>query len=287
VNAAGKDTRIPLAVELIAQSQGPGRYICPKCAGGSDSEKSLSIRVDEAGGVHWRCFRALCGYTGGPRGVRSIFATKKKEPRYFTRPIKPLTDLQQIFLLDKFASFPLMGEVEGYSYWDDRFILGVYGPEGYNKRGVVAYSFNQKPKTLTYNEKPDEPFIHYAMSLPYGGAAHSNVVIVEDWFSAEKVAATGYAVGVALMGTNLDQAMVSEIAGYANSRGAKTWIALDRDAYTKSLLYLNKYREQFGGGLFAWSLAKDLKYETTERITEALVDGKTDFIRHAQQQENL
>jgi hypothetical protein len=255
-------------VHWIAATHGAGRYVCPKCSGGSDREASLSISLDAAGGVFWRCFRAMCGTAGGPRGAASPFALKpKREPRHFTRPIKQLTDAQTALLFAKFDSYALTTQVDGYSYWDDRFILGVYGPEGYNKRGVVAYSFNKKPKSLTYNERPDEPFIHYA------GSPNKPHVIVEDWFSAEKVAATGKARGVALMGTHLDQDMVTELTRAAIG---PTYIALDRDAYTKTLLYLSRYREQFPEGLFAWSLAKDLKYETTERIEEAL-GGKTNF----------
>lgn len=261
------------AIHWLAANQGPGRYLCPKCAGGSDGEKSLNIRLDEGGGVHWRCFRSSCGYTGGPRGIRSVFAERKREARHFTRPIEPPTEAH-LALLDSLFGLN-EGELEGYSPTDDRFILGVYGPYGYNKRGVLAYSLSGgKPKSLTYNEKPDEPFIHYAKYAGYGKYAH--LVIVEDWFSAEKVATTGEAVGAAIMGTHLDQAAITEIAGVAARYGARTWLALDRDAYAKTIGYVARYREQFAYGLYAWSLAKDLKYETTERIKEAL-NGKNNF----------
>jgi hypothetical protein len=165
-------------------------------------------------------------------------------------------------------------EIEGYSPADDRLVLPVFGPYGYNRRGCIAYSLSGgKPKTLTYNEKPDQPFIHYAAdSKPVG-----HLVIVEDWFSAEKVATTGEAVGVAIMGTHLSQEAVTEIAGTAARMGARTWLALDRDAYAKTIGYLARYREQFAYGLYAWSLAKDLKYETTERIKRALDNGANDF----------
>lgn len=250
-----------------------GRHLCPKCYGGTELEHSLSVRHDEGGMVYWRCFRSSCSFAGGPRGVASLFSTKKREPRHFTRPIKPLTAEQVGLLQDKFGAAQIPLEVDGYSYWDDRFILGVWGV-GYRKRGVIAYSFNQKPKVLTYNELPEEPFIHYALPEPPA----RSLVIVEDWFSAEKVATAG-GLGVAIMGTHIDQAMITEIVEVANGR--PTWVALDRDAYTKTLLYLSRFREQFPGGLFAWSLAKDLKYETQERIREALVDGKVDFTSDA------
>lgn len=231
--------------------------------------------------MHWRCFRATCGTAGGPRGVQSVFAAIKREPRYFTRPIEPLTTLQHDLIEGKFGIHP--GQLEGYDVIADRLVLGIYGPAGYNRRGVLAYSLSgAKPKSLTYNEKPDEPFIHYA-----GDAANQphGQVIVEDWFSAEKVAMTRLARGVCINGTFLEQGMISELVETA--AGGPTWVALDRDAYTKTLLYLSRFREQFPGGLFAWSLAKDLKYETTERIREALVDGKVDFTGDARQPERV
>lgn len=268
-------TNFVQAVQEIAAHGGPGRYVCPKCFGGTDREHSLSIRFDEASGVHWRCFRSSCGYTGGPRGTRSVFASPKKEPRHYTRPIVPLSDKQYRLIEDKFGIEP--GTIEGYNETDDRFLLGVYGPIGHNFRGYVVYSLSgAKPKTLTYNLKSDEPFIHYAISPRY---APNDIVIVEDWFSAEKVATTDIAAGAAIMGTYLGQDHITELASVAKEWGAKVWLALDKDAYPKTLGYIARYREQFPLGLYAWSLDKDLKYESTGRITEALVDGKVDFTR--------
>jgi hypothetical protein len=269
------------AVELIAASQGPGRYICPKCCGGGDGELSLSIRTDEGGGIHWKCFRASCGTVGGPRGTASVFSGPRREARYYTRPISGLLPAQDDLIEQKFG-LPT-GVVTGYSSHDDRFILDVCGPgRTYNRRGVVAYSFNAIPKALTYNEKPDEPFIHYAksamprmMPLP--------IVIVEDWFSAEKVAQTNAAIGVAIMGTHLGQAEITEIVTQAKER---VYVALDRDAYTKTLLYLSKYREQFPKGLYAWSLVEDLKYVSVGRIRRA-IDGETDFTSDDKRQGNV
>jgi len=248
---------------------------CPKCG----HDESWSVWIGEQGHPMGRCFRAQCGYLRQLDGAVALPTKKAKEPRYFTRPITHLTADQMAFFHKRFGAAELTEEVAGYSEFDDRFLLGVYGPTGYNRRGHVAYSFNAKPKTLTYNEKPDEPFIHYAK--PITEAPHAHLVIVEDWFSAEKVATTGNAVGVALMGTHMSQADVTEIATTATRQGAKTWLALDRDAYQKSIGYLFRYREQFPCGLWAWSLGKDLKYETTERIQEAL-DGKVNFVSNAE-----
>lgn len=251
---------------------GDGRHICPKCGGGTNKEASLVVRTLPGGEVSWRCFRSSCGYGGGPRaapGVRPL-----KDPRYFTRPIVPLIEHYVSILKQRFDLAP--DAIDGYSIEDDRFVLPVFGPVGYNKRGVIAYSMSgATPKSLTYNEKPAEPFIHWT-----GPGLVKHIVIVEDWFSAEKVASTGEAQAVALQGTHLDQAMVTEIATVATALRAPVWLALDRDAYAKTVGYIAKYREQFPLGMYAWLLDQDLKYETRDRIKRGL-DGAVNFTREA------
>lgn len=248
--------------------------VCPKC----HRSESWSVWVAQEGHPMGMCHRASCGYVSRFTGVPVLGVIKKKEAWHFTRPSVPLTGGQQELVARKFGIDG--AELEGYSEFDDRFLLGVYGPTGYNYRGTIAYSLSGgTPKSLTYNEKPDEPFIHYAQGAyaPFG--ACRDLVIVEDWFSAEKVATTGLAIGVALNGTHLNQQMVSEIAVIAASRRGKVWLALDQDAHCKALGFLFKYREQFPGGLFCWTLRVDLKYETTARITSALVCGRTNFLK--------
>src|SRR5271166_5997484 len=68
VSEAGYANRLYVdAVHTIARSQGRGRYLCPKCGGGSDKELSLQINcapLSEAptGAASWRCWRASCGF---------------------------------------------------------------------------------------------------------------------------------------------------------------------------------------------------------------------------------
>lgn len=240
--------------------------VCPSCG----HAESWSIWPGTHGHIMGTCHRALCSY--GSRRLDQgqsapTLPPKKKEPRYYTRSIRPLTADQEQFIAGKFGIDS--NEMEGYNDFDDRFILGVYGPVGYNRRGYIAYSLSgATPKSLAYNEKPEEPLIHHTDT----GACVAPRVIVEDWFSAEKVAAAG-GVGVAIMGTYLDQAKVTEIAAVATG---PVYLALDRDAYHKTIGYIVKYREQFPLGLYAWSLRVDLKYESTERIKAAL-DGESNF----------
>ncbi len=238
---------------------------CPKCGHGESWYTWFGSHGDPMG----RCYRASCGHVG-PLGGLMVAADIKRErtPRYYTRPYKQPTAEQDAAIYDRFGLPP--GTVEGYNEIDDRFILGIDGP-AHQRRGHIAYSLSgATPKSLTYNEKPDQPFIHWTMKF-YPPA----IVLVEDWFSAEKVREAG-ATGVALLGTNLTQDSVNEITQVATAWNCPTFVALDRDAYTRTLLYLSKYREQFPLGLYAWSLLRDLKYETVERIKRG-IDGEYDF----------
>lgn len=240
---------------------------CPTC----HRPESWSVWIGKSGYPMGTCHRALCAFGSRQLEGISIPTPKKKEPRHFTRPIAPLTEDQQRLLEGKYDLDP--GLVDGYSYWDDRFVLPVFGPIGYNRRGVIAYSLSGRtPKSLPYNEKPDEPFIHWAKPV----ARVRHLVVVEDWFSAEKVASTNEAMGIAIMGTHIHQGQINELVLMAGHYDATTWIALDRDAFPKTIQYIASYREQFPRGLFAWSLRQDLKYETRERISAALA-GATDF----------
>lgn len=258
------------AVRLLAEISGPGRYVCPQCSGGANGERSLSVQWDLTGRPTWRCFRASCGFSGGAGGVSG---SRRKEPRYFTRPIVPLLEHHKAIIETRFGTRELADEIDGYSIEDDRFVLPVYAAWGYKRRGCVAYSLSGvTPKSLNYNEYPNEPFIHWA-----GDNSATDIVVVEDWFSAEKVALTGKTKAVSLQGTLINQPIVDELTGIASALGSRVWLALDRDAFPKAIHYLSKYREQFPLGLYAWSLDRDLKYESVERIKRAL-SGDNNFL---------
>lgn len=269
--------RAPWEIEAIATHTPRGtseRHVCPKCLGGSDKEASLSVYVDQDFNFHWRCYRSTCGYKGGRSHDGQFVSRSKapaKEPRFYTRPTVYPSSEQHALIQARFGLEP--GTVSKYSDIDDRFILEVRSSDQYT-RGYVAYSLSgATPKSLTYNEAPNYPFMHVTGR---GGL----VVVVEDWFSAEKVASAGAAgaTGAAIMGTNLTEDMVDELV----SLDSPVVLALDKDAWTKSIKYQQKYKERFKHGLTVWRLDKDLKYVSVERIIEA-VNGKTYFVGDSSQ----
>lgn len=265
---AARRERIDLVTPKIP---GHHRVQCPFCL---SPDITMAVTRNTNGELSAICFRAACGTkVGNPAGTA---LEKGKEPRYYTRPtVSPSTAHQELIE----ARFGLeTGTVNRYSKETDRFVLPVFGRPSQRVRGYIAYSFSESPKTLTYNERPAEPFLHYA-SIGFNPALRiSGLVVVEDWFSAEKVSQACYdrgVVGVALMGTYLSGDMAYEL----NSLKVPVTIAFDRDAYAKSLHYRLKYDWQ------VWRLDKDLKYVPEQRILEAL-DGHTDFIGTPDSQRN-
>jgi len=129
-------------------------------------------------------------------------------------------------------------------------------------RGYIAKSLSgETPKSLTYNERPAEPFIHFAYPKEKACVA----VIVEDWFSAEACASAGY-VGVCINGTNINQFIIDEV----KELNKFVVFALDSDAFGKAVSYKNRFAEQFQVGCAVVKLDRDLKFETAEKIKEII-----------------
>jgi DNA primase len=123
---------------------------------------------------------------------------------------------------------------------------------------------------LTYRERVDEPWIHYV----YPDCTYTHAVIVEDWFSAQKVADAG-ALGIALLGTHLNRDRVDEIKQVCAK--VQTIIALDQDAYAKAIEYVLEFGGELNPPMKVGRLKQDLKYVDKDVIKAVLDEGRTDF----------
>ena len=254
------------------------RFMCPQCFGGMKEEESLSVTMDDAGELHWLCFRASCGCKGGPQGKPAQYTKAKvKKPRYYTRSTSNL-QYHQVQMFETLYGDGVAQDVTGYNTETDRFIFSVYGAEpGASTRGFIARSLSgDTPKSLNYNYKPAEPFIHFASGGYTQVAVPPTIIVVEDWLSATVVGVAGFT-GVSINGTHLNQEMVNELTVEASRMRCEAILALDRDAFNKAVKYVAAYREQFPYGLKAALLVDDLKYLTGEQIRGAVHDGKYEF----------
>ena len=60
-----RDLLLDVGVNLSNYGPGTHRTSCPKCLGGNDKEKSLSVTIREDSEFVYNCFRASCGFSGG------------------------------------------------------------------------------------------------------------------------------------------------------------------------------------------------------------------------------
>jgi DNA primase len=93
------------------------------------------------------------------------------------------------------------------------------------------------------------------------------VVLVEDCYSGLRLWQEGIT-AVALLGTNLNDERVQEIV--RGSKGATVAVALDEDAYKRSILHVLRYRNQVRMRLIR--LKKDVK-DMNEIEMQAFVLG--------------
>lgn len=240
-------------------------HVCPKCGGGADKEKAFIISRDATGYTFWKCFRASCGYSGstggGNKGKRALSRTTAA----FTDEVAQLSEEQVDFFSDEYG---LDNAHQNISWCPNRdsYVFKVKAPNGATIGTQLRRYDGRQPKALSFPENRAFPFIGaYPKSLDYG------VVIVEDCLSALKVQSTG-AYSFALLGTHLDHERAYEI----RSVSPHLVLALDKGTLVLALEYRNKFADLFDK-ITIWTLDKDLKYVTRERIGRALADGKTDF----------
>lgn len=238
------------------------RIVCPYCRGGTSGERSMTVTATGSL-VSWRCFRASCGAYGGDKGA-AVGRMAGPRVRPFTLPTRSL-DPRQYRELGQ--TYQLRG-IYDWRYCDatDRFIIPIKSPIG-RLRGVVARSFSgQRPKTITYPARSDEPLVGWVLPEV---VKYPVVVVVEDLISATRVAQAG-GTGVALLGTHMSQDACMEIADMSTHKQAV--LALDRDAFSNAILIAGRYRALFWPPLRVARLTKDLKDEPETAVEEFLDD---------------
>jgi hypothetical protein len=242
------------------------RRVCPYCGGGSTKEASMTVYVGDRGDVAWKCFRASCGVSGGSmqpgRATVSVTRPYNGESR----------SIRQYELEELEAKYgPLYSHLT-VDVDSGRILLPVRGPDEQH-RGYIARDMTGEltPKTLTY-KAIDEPFIHWSRTM----GKVTDLVIVEDWFSAERVGDIDEARSVALNGTHMSPGALEEIL--TEGKNLQIHVALDRDAFAKGLKMAYDIALLVSRPVFTWRLDKDLKYVRPDRIERALREREFDFI---------
>ena len=238
------------------------REVCPRCNGGSSTEKSLTITKNMDGSIVWNCFRDKCPERGG--NVKA--SSEKQSPPSAPKPHKrfegdtqPLSEQRLTRVRDKWGITN-----PPYWYWTNdyggRIAMSIRSPR-YMHRGWVLRDMRgrSKLKALTYLD-PEEVQLSW-----YRTNNAAPTVLVEDIPSAVRASMCGVN-AVALLGTIMNEDKATEIATYAPR---PIVIALDQDATAKAFHILYKYSLMWGDAQVL-PLDKDLKDMTEEQLQETL-----------------
>jgi hypothetical protein len=238
---------------------------CPACGGGSTEEGSLSVSKRE-GLLLWKCHRASCGFAGATSSSGQSYQRAKKPPvetratigRWIASESSVVGHDARQLLASKYGITDQHIAKFGIG-WDDasgRLAIPVTDIRS-ERLGVVLRSLDgSQPKSLTHAEKD-------AISW-FVNPTTPDIIIVEDQFSA--IRASDYLTSVALLGTHLNEERVREIRAAAGRH--RVYLALDADAFSKSVGYAIKYRQQLSPILV--KLEKDIKDLENQELSKLI-----------------
>lgn len=247
----------------LADGETRGGQLCPFCKGGSTGERSLSVsRVGDV--LLWKCHRASCGISGrsgskagGGAKRTAVPAAKGVVGRIFYRNAERLPDGISSNLVDRYyfstRELSLLG-------WNDdvmRVVIPVYDIDGSVAGCVLRAEDGRQPKALNYTE-PGAIGVFFNTSS-------DRCVIVEDLYSALR--ASKYVNGVAILGTHLNEERIEAIR---QLRCKEYMLALDADAFSKTIKYVTQFRSQLP--MRPLRIDKDIKNMTPAEL-EGLLNG--------------
>jgi len=228
------DTLPPVLQEAIRA--GVDRTICPMCSGGRSHESSLSIRESEGGFIKLSCWRASCGWFVSLLPVGASWQSRHIKPaRPFERPTCRVG--------------PALGAMLGVEYGLSLQYIDRHGwkqeTEPYDGELTLVYEI-RSPIGLTLGHvtrtftDPKRCFTHKVTAQPFldWWKSPGKTVIVEDCLSACRLSQLGYQ-AVALLGTNMSNEDAQQIADFSTQ---EVYLALDRDAFEKSLKIAQRHR---------------------------------------------
>jgi len=242
------------------------RLDCPFC----NHKNTLSVTNDDNRMI-WHCFHASCTARGTEKKRMSMATIKKI---FNTEPVTP----EDKFIIPEhfktvYSNEKAMKYLQNNNCWEsyvwrrvdirydvkqDRVVFLI--KEFDNVRGAVGRALSKEtyPKWFMYGNK----------NVPFKCGESNDAVLVEDCASA--CAVSNVLTGVALMGTSYNDSFDKHLKQYK-----KIFVALDRDATTKSFDIVNKLRYRGFANVQVKMLEDDLKYYDTQQIEKIFYDRKT------------
>jgi hypothetical protein len=206
------------------------RLDCPSCGG----YKTFTI-TKLSGSTVWNCYKASCNLKGGKGSAYSLQAYQGLRN---TEPADPVFDLPHSFSLDIPDHM--------VKYLEKNNVLKAW------RQGLVdLYHDVSKDRAVFLIKKDGKPVdavgraLGYGMKwLRYGKSTEpfvvktdlNHVILVED--AASACAVSEYGTGIALLGTSLTCRALEVVTKYKS-----VTVALDRDAFNKSLAFTRRLRQ--------------------------------------------
>lgn len=232
---------------------------CPKCGG----HKTFTASNND-GYILFNCYKHSCRIHGVSKRNLDVAVIKDRlNSTYnimddyeravniempmpaFLSVMKPNTDKVRLFM----TAWNINPDDVYYDVRQDRIVFPLFH-NGIMVDAIGRSVFSKKqPKWLRYASSP----------IPYMYGEGDIMVIVEDAISAYRIGNVfPNVVGVALLGTQLTDFHKWFFKKYF--RYNKIIVALDHDAFTKSLTIAKELRAELSKGVSALKLTEDLKY---------------------------
>jgi hypothetical protein len=184
------------------------------------------------------CWRASCGFYAvsfvDPAARLQFKKLKEGRPHvYATERIDG--ELAALLSIEYGLSPTVFDQQGGWTMEQNTgdLVMPVHSPGGLT-RGHMTRTFTEPKRCMSY-KTTTQPWLDW-----WNGDLGTPIVVVEDQLSACRLAAMGYR-AVALLGTSISADDAREIAGQVRRRENDVWLALDRDAYLKSLKLVRRH----------------------------------------------
>ena len=245
----------------LAEGETRAGQLCPLCEGGSSGKRTLSVSRNN-GLLLWHCHRDSCTFSGRWGGRASKASQPKGKAarglvgRTYVRTASSLPEEAREYLSTKLllTDRHISRAQLGWDEQDDRLIQPVFTRNGEVAGCCLRALDGREPKSKSHTEEG-------AMAW-YTARNSDDLIIVEDIFSA--IRCSDYMNSVALLSTHLNDSRIEQIKEAGFNRA---FLALDRDAYSKSIQYAKQFRSQIA--LVPVQIHKDIK-DMTHEETESL-----------------
>ena len=242
------------------------RLVCPNC-GRNKQQKTFTV-TNNMGSILWNCYKVSCSISGSLRSSLTVADIKRiqmggntiEEDEPFDMPPYVIAHRGERSLISWCAKWRINEDELGllYDVKEHRVVFPVI----HNNVIVDATGRslgNRFPKWKRYGKN----------SLPYVCGSGSVAVVVEDCVSAAVVGGYDSFVGVALLGTSLQESHKRYLAQFSTAV-----IALDPDALPKTLQFAKELRG-YVKDVKVLRLNDDIKYQRQDDI-QKLLSFRTD-----------